>query len=105
MIAGYLGERPALSVKKWTLRRVPIDTSADWHQDGAFLGSGIRTINMWLSLSQCGADAPGLDIVPSASGPHRRDRHKGLNSPGRSGRNSSSVLPATPVSRARLRAR
>jgi hypothetical protein len=64
VIAGYLGERPALSVKKWTLRRVPIDTSADWHQDGAFLGSGIRTINVWLSLSQCGEDAPGLDIVP-----------------------------------------
>jgi hypothetical protein len=63
-ITGYLGERPALSVKKWTLRRVPIDTSADWHQDGAFLGSGIRTINVWLSLSRCGEDAPGLDIVP-----------------------------------------
>jgi hypothetical protein len=64
VITGYLGERPALSVKKWTLRRVPIDTSADWHQDGAFLGSGIRTVNVWLSLSHCGEDAPGLDIVP-----------------------------------------
>jgi hypothetical protein len=63
-ITGYLGERPALSVKKWTLRRVPTDTSADWHQDGAFLGGGIRTINLWLSLSRCGVDAPGLDIVP-----------------------------------------
>jgi hypothetical protein len=64
VLTGYLGERPALSVKKCTLRRVPIDTSADWHQDGAFLGSGIRTINVWVSLSQCGNDAPGLDIVP-----------------------------------------
>jgi hypothetical protein len=64
VIAEYLGERPALSVKKWTLRRVPVDTSADWHQDGAFLGSGIRTINVWLSLSRCGDDSPGLDIVP-----------------------------------------
>lgn len=64
VLTGYLGERPALSVKKCTLRRVPIDTSADWHQDGAFLGSGIRTINVWVSLSHCGEDAPGLDIVP-----------------------------------------
>jgi hypothetical protein len=60
----YLGERPALSVKKCTLRRVPTDTSADWHQDGAFLGAGIRTVNVWLSLSHCGTDAPGLDVVP-----------------------------------------
>ena len=63
-LTGYLGERPALSVKKCTLRRVPTDTSADWHQDGAFLGSGIRTVNVWLSLSHCGDDAPGLDVVP-----------------------------------------
>jgi hypothetical protein len=63
-LTGYLGERPALSVKKCTLRRVPTDTSADWHQDGAFLGDGIRTVNVWLSLSHCGDDAPGLDLVP-----------------------------------------
>jgi hypothetical protein len=63
-LTGYLGERPALSVKKCTLRRVPPDTRADWHQDGAFLGAGIRTVNVWLSLSHCGDYAPGLDIVP-----------------------------------------
>jgi hypothetical protein len=63
-LTGYFGERPALSVKKCTLRRVPTDTSADWHQDGAFLGNGIRTVNVWLSLSHCGDNAPGLDIVP-----------------------------------------
>ncbi len=34
-----------------------------WHQDGAFLG-GVRALNVWLSLSHCGDDAPGLDIVP-----------------------------------------
>lgn len=65
VITGYLGERPALAVDKCTLRRVPLDTSTDWHQDGAFLGSGIKTVNMWLSLSHCGRDAPGLDIVPA----------------------------------------
>jgi hypothetical protein len=65
MITSYLGDRPALAVDKCTLRRVGLDTSTDWHQDGAFLGEGIRTINMWLSLSHCGRDAPGLDIVPA----------------------------------------
>jgi hypothetical protein len=51
-------------MNKTTLRRVPLDTSTDWHQDGAFLGDGIRTVDVWLSLSSCGVDAPGLDIVP-----------------------------------------
>jgi hypothetical protein len=64
VLTEYLGERPALSVKKWTLRRVPTDTRGDWHQDGAFLGAGIRTVNVFLSLSPCGEDAPGLDVVP-----------------------------------------
>ena len=35
-----------------------------WHQDGAFLGDGVRALNVWLSLSRCGDVAPGLDIVP-----------------------------------------
>ena len=64
VITAYLGERPALSVDKSTLRRVGELTGTDWHQDGAFLGEGIRTVNVWLSLSHCGRDAPGLDIVP-----------------------------------------
>lgn len=65
VITGYLGERPALAVDKCTLRRVALDTSTDWHQDGAFLGEGIRTVNLWLALTECGRDAPGLDIVPT----------------------------------------
>jgi len=63
-IAGFMGERPALSIGKSTLRRVPttlLDT--DWHQDGAFLGADVRAMNVWLALSPCGADAPGLEIV------------------------------------------
>ncbi len=63
VIAGHLGERPALSIGKSTLRRVPTDTGTDWHQDGAFLGRDVRTINVWLALSPCGVDAAGLDIV------------------------------------------
>ena len=60
----HLGERPALSAKKCTLRRVDPNTVGDWHQDGAFLGNGIHTVNVWLSLSHCGRDAPGMDILP-----------------------------------------
>jgi hypothetical protein len=62
-LTGYLGERPALSVKKWTLRRVPTTSGTNWHQDGAFLGRDIRTVNVWLTLTHCGDDAPGLDVV------------------------------------------
>ena len=66
VIEEHLGERPAMSVRKSTLRRVPFDMGhpGGWHQDGAFLGADIRTVNVWLSLSDCGLDAPGLDVVP-----------------------------------------
>ncbi|WP_426688349.1 hypothetical protein [Rhodanobacter ginsengiterrae] len=64
-IAGYFGERPMLSVGKSTLRRVPASQGvADWHQDGSFMGSEIRSVNVWLSLSHCGEDASGLEFLP-----------------------------------------
>jgi len=65
VIEQYFGERPMMSVSKSTLRCVPhtID-KADWHQDGAFLGADIRSVNIWLSLSHCGKDASGLEIYP-----------------------------------------
>jgi hypothetical protein len=34
-LTGYLGEPPALSAKKWTLRRAA-SSGTNWHQDGAF---------------------------------------------------------------------
>lgn len=64
LVTEYLGERPALSANKCTLRRVPVDTNTNWHQDGAFLGAEVRTLNIWLALSDCGVDSPGLEIVP-----------------------------------------
>lgn len=65
VIADYLGERPALSIAKTTLRRVPKTLRlTGWHQDGFFLGEGIRSVNLWLCLSHCGEDASGLDVVP-----------------------------------------
>jgi hypothetical protein len=60
----FFGEPPALLAKKWSLRRVPHDRfDASWHQDGAFMGGDIRSLNVWLALSHCGDDAPGLDVV------------------------------------------
>ncbi len=64
VLEGYLGERPALSVKKTTLRKVSPRSKSGWHQDGAFLGQGIRTVNVWIALSDCGTEAPSMDMVP-----------------------------------------
>jgi hypothetical protein len=64
-IGQYFGERPLLSVGKSTLRCVPSTIRvADWHQDGAFMGGDIRSVNVWLSLSHCGVDASGLEVLP-----------------------------------------
>lgn len=67
LIGGFLGERPALSVQKTTLRTVKpdLDTRLGWHQDGAFLGKGIRTINLWMALTDCGVTAPSMEMVPA----------------------------------------
>jgi hypothetical protein len=66
LIRGYIGQRPVMSATKSNLRRVPLDAFlADWHQDGAFLGKGIRTVNVWITLNDCGEDSPGMDILPA----------------------------------------
>ena len=66
LLRDYLGEPPAMSVNKCTLRRVHPAASGAWHQDGSFLGSGMRTVDVWVALSDCGGDtsAPGLAMVP-----------------------------------------
>ncbi|MCH7788296.1 MAG: phytanoyl-CoA dioxygenase family protein [Acidobacteria bacterium] len=64
VITKHLGERPVLSANKCNLRRVPVSSATNWHQDGAFLGEEVRTVNFWLTLSDCGVDAPGLDVLP-----------------------------------------
>jgi hypothetical protein len=63
IVTEYLGERSAMSMNKSTLRRARPDDGGTWHQDGAFMGD-VRALNIWLSLSHCGDDAPGLDVVP-----------------------------------------
>jgi hypothetical protein len=63
LVGGYLGEPALISVHKTTLRKASPDVAGAWHQDGAFMGE-VRALNLWLSLSRCGDEAPGLDIVP-----------------------------------------
>ena len=63
----YFRERPQFSLQKSTLRRYwPGRTDAGWHQDGSFLGRGVRTLNTWIALSPCGSNEPrpGLEVVP-----------------------------------------
>jgi hypothetical protein len=63
LVADYLGEPPMITVQKTTLRKAAPEIGGAWHQDGAFMGD-VRALNLWLSLSRCGDEAPGLDIVP-----------------------------------------
>ena len=58
----------ASRVHKTTLRKADPTVGGAWHQDGAFMGD-VRALNLWLSLSRCGDEAPGLDIVPRRARP------------------------------------
>jgi hypothetical protein len=80
VVGEYLGEALALSANKCVLRRVSPDVRSSWHQDGAFLGGDIRTVDVWVALSHCGGDtdAPGLEIVP-----RRLERVVGTDEPDR----------------------
>lgn len=67
LLSAYFDEPPCLSVKKWVLRRskLPV-SSSEWHQDGAFMGTDINSVNLWIPLTECGGEtgAPGMDVVP-----------------------------------------
>jgi hypothetical protein len=63
LVTGYLGEPALYSVQKTTLRKAEPSVAGAWHQDGAFMGD-VRSLNLWLALSRCGDEAPGLDLVP-----------------------------------------
>jgi Phytanoyl-CoA dioxygenase (PhyH) len=63
LVTGYLGEPALISVHKTTLRKADPSVPGAWHQDGFFMGE-VRSLNLWLSLSRCGDESPGLDILP-----------------------------------------
>jgi hypothetical protein len=69
LVEAYLGGPPLLSGDKTTLRKAEPSVSGAWHQDGKFMGE-VRALNLWLSLSHCGRDAPGLDLVPRRLNEH-----------------------------------
>lgn len=77
LVADLFGEQPALLWSKWGFRNVPPETVkmikdtglSPWHQDGTFMGPEIRVINAWISLCDCGRDAPGMHILPKKVGP------------------------------------
>lgn len=64
MLLDYFGERVGISAKKSTLRRTEPGALSGWHQDGAFLGTDTRSLNIWTALSPCGEDAASLDVFP-----------------------------------------
>jgi len=67
LVTTHFGERPYFSLQKSTLRySEPVHNFAGWHQDGSFLGSAVRTLNVWVALTDCGGDhpTPGLEVVP-----------------------------------------
>lgn len=63
LITEFVGEPALILALKTTLRRVKPLGDPDWHQDGAFMGGDIRSLDVWLALSDCGEDAASLDVV------------------------------------------
>ncbi len=81
LVEDYLGEEPVALAKKSTLRRMPCTANTGgWHQDGAFMGRDIRSLNFWVALVRCGDVAPGVDlfgqplhdIIPSGEGAYAK---------------------------------
>lgn len=67
LLNGYFNAPPCLSLLKSVLHRIePLQHPPEWHQDGAFMGDGIKSLNLWISLTDCGAgtSAPGMDLIP-----------------------------------------
>jgi hypothetical protein len=64
LAAEFLDATPVLSAEKSVFRRVEPTVYASWHQDGAFLGESVRTLDVWIALSHCGKTAPSLEILP-----------------------------------------
>ena len=64
LLAEYFDERPAFSLIKSAFRRTPPDVTGGWHQDGYVAGEGTRTVNVWVVVTACGSNAPGLDLLP-----------------------------------------
>lgn len=65
----YFGERTTVSLQKFGVRKVSPEpfrgkSGSMWHQDGRFLGEGVRALNLWIALTDAGVDSPGIKVVP-----------------------------------------
>ena len=67
-IGDYFEEPPVITANKAVLRRVEVPPTpplpTDFHQDGRFMGDDVRSVNTWVTLTDCLGDAPSLDLVP-----------------------------------------
>lgn len=61
----YLEEPSCFALEKTALRRVPNTVPPAWHQDGFAFGADRALLNVWVALSDCGVDAPGLGVIPT----------------------------------------
>ena len=67
LLAEYFGEPTLFSLQKSTMRRIaPEERITTWHQDGAFMGAEVRTMNLWVALTDCGGELPasGMEMIP-----------------------------------------
>ncbi|HXH26060.1 MAG TPA: phytanoyl-CoA dioxygenase family protein, partial [Vicinamibacterales bacterium] len=63
IVEEYLGEPPVLLAERVWVRRHRAGRGLPWHQDAAFFGGEFRALNIWLAVTACGDDAPGLSVV------------------------------------------
>jgi hypothetical protein len=68
VVGEYLGGEPVMFAERAKLRhhRAERDkySAIPWHQDANFFGEGSYAINCWAAVTPCGADNPGLGIIP-----------------------------------------
>lgn len=65
LISEFLQEEAVVSARKCVLRCVR-EAVPTWHQDGSFMGADVRSVDVWIALTDCGpgTGAAGLDILP-----------------------------------------
>lgn len=66
LAADYFREPPAMTIDKSSMRRVGyLERVLGFHQEASvFRSPDSRCLNFWVSLSDCGEDAPGLEVLP-----------------------------------------
>lgn len=61
--AQVFGEQPVTAVQKTSMRRMPADGEAGWHQDLGAVRDKTKAIALWIPFSACGEDAPGFEFL------------------------------------------